>query len=335
MKWQRLLLPFGLLYGLITWLRNQFYNWGWLHSQSFDVPVIAIGNLSMGGTGKTPMTEYLIHLLQNDFKIAVLSRGYRRTSKGFVLATSQSKVHELGDEPFQIFRKFPQIHLAVDADRCHGIQQLLTLPDAPTLILLDDAYQHRAVKAKAYVLLTAYGDLFADDAVVPAGSLREFSLGKKRAQVVVVTKCPPNLTEKEQQQIIGKLGVEVPVFFSKIAFSNEVVFENGNKELSALSEFPKLLVAGIAKPQTFFDHLKQPHDLCLTFPDHHTFTEDEIKTFTNYLSNSYEYLITTEKDEVRLKGLIPAHQLGYLPVTTQFVAHETAFQQLVRRLIID
>jgi len=289
----------------------------------------------MGGTGKTPMTEYLIRLLQNEYKIAVLSRGYRRSSKGFVLASTRSTVQELGDEPFQIYRKFPHIHLAVDADRCHGIHQLLALPDRPNLILLDDAYQHRAVKAKAYILLTAYGDLFADDAVVPAGGLREFAAGKKRAQVVVVTKCPPGLTEEAQQQIVLKLGVQVPVFFSKIAFSNEVVFEGGNKDLATLNELPKLLVAGIAKPQTFFNQLKQPHDLCLMFPDHHAFTEAEINTFHEYLSTSYQYLITTEKDEVRLKGQIPAHQLGHLPVTTQFLNQEVAFQQLIRRLIGD
>ncbi|HRN99310.1 MAG TPA: tetraacyldisaccharide 4'-kinase, partial [Flavobacterium sp.] len=204
---RKLLFPLAILYGFVTALRNMLYDRGWLQSVSFDVPVIAVGNLSVGGTGKSPMVEYLIRLLQPDYRIAVLSRGYKRQTHGFRLASKNDSAETLGDEPFQFYKKFPAIRVAVDADRVRGIKSLLNLPDAPQVILLDDAFQHRRVKAGYYIVLTAYGDLYADDFMLPTGNLREGWRGAKRANCIVVTKCPSNLSDAEQDLIRKKLQI--------------------------------------------------------------------------------------------------------------------------------
>ena len=189
------LYPLSWLYGIGVCLRNKLFDWGWLRSKSFDVPVICVGNLAVGGTGKTPHTEYLIKLLQkNGVNVATLSRGYKRKSRGYVLADDKSNVRQIGDEPYQIKNKFPNARVAVDENRCHGIEQLLKLEN-PTVeaIILDDAFQHRHVKAGLNILLTDFHRLLCDDALLPAGRLREPSSGKNRAQMVIVTKCPDDI----------------------------------------------------------------------------------------------------------------------------------------------
>ncbi|HSN48353.1 MAG TPA: tetraacyldisaccharide 4'-kinase [Flavobacterium sp.] len=205
---RKILFPFAILYGFITGIRNFLYDKGILKSYSFDVPVIAVGNLSVGGTGKTPQIEYLIRLLSPKYKVATLSRGYKRQSKGFVLADSTSNAEILGDEPFQFYKKFNKIQVAVDADRKHGIDQLLSQTNKPEVILLDDAFQHRKVKAGFYILLTSYGDLYSDDFMLPTGNLRESNSGAQRADMIVVTKCPATLSLDEQNEIKAKLKLE-------------------------------------------------------------------------------------------------------------------------------
>ena len=189
------LYPLSWLYGIGVCLRNKLFDWGWLRSKSFDIPVICVGNLAVGGTGKTPHTEYLIRLLQNEgINVAALSRGYKRKSKGYILATAESSAGKIGDEPYQIKSKFPDIRVAVDEDRCHGIEQLLKLKNpAVDAVLLDDAFQHRRVKAGLNILLTDFHRLLCDDVLLPAGRLREPAGGKNRAQIVIVTKCPDNI----------------------------------------------------------------------------------------------------------------------------------------------
>ena len=179
---RKILFPLAFLYWLITFIRNWLYDIGALKSYSFDVPIIAVGNLSVGGTGKTPQIEYLIRLLSEKYRVAVLSRGYKRLSKGFVLADDQATANSIGDEPFQFYSKFPTIQVAVDANRKKGIEKLLQLQNKPEVILLDDAFQHRKVKAGFYILLTAYDDLFCDDFILPFGNLRESALGKKKSR---------------------------------------------------------------------------------------------------------------------------------------------------------
>ncbi len=322
-----LLFPFAILYGIITFIRNFLYDKGLLKSYSFAIPIIAVGNLNVGGTGKTPQIEYLIRLLSPNYKVATLSRGYKRKSKGFVLADSNSNAEILGDEPFQFYEKFPQIQVAVDADRKNGIEQLLNQKDKPDIILLDDAFQHRKVKAGFYMLLTAYDNLYCDDWMLPTGNLRESKRGAKRADLIIITKCPTTLSEITQKEIKAKIGADQPVFFSKIAYDNTVFSEDKSIDVDALMDVDKLLLAGIAKPKPFFAYLQRENDVILKYPDHHHFNENEILEIKNISNN--KPIITTEKDFVRLKDSILKEQLFYLPIKSSFVLGGDDFDKTI------
>ncbi len=336
---RKILFPFAILYGFITSIRNFLYDKGILKSYSFDIPIIAVGNLSVGGTGKTPQIEYLIRLLSPNYKVATLSRGYKRQSKGFVLADSTSNASILGDEPFQFYTKFKTIQVAVDADRKNGIEQLLSQKETrgiaeqseakPDIILLDDAYQHRKVKAGFYILLTSYGDLYSDDFLLPTGNLRESRSGAQRANIVIVTKCPTHLSLDEQHRIRTKLHLEPnqELYFSCIDYDDFVYSENQKNPVSEIKSKNKLLVAGIAKPEPFFNYLKNEDDLILTFPDHHHFVEKDLIEIQNKAQN--KIIITTEKDFVRLKGLISSEQLFYLPIQSSFISEAHHFDKTI------
>jgi tetraacyldisaccharide 4'-kinase len=322
---RKLLFPFAILYGMITSIRNFLFDKGILKSYSFDLPIIAVGNLSVGGTGKTPQIEYLIRLLLDKYKVATLSRGYKRQSKDFILAEASSNAAILGDEPFQFFQKFKNIQVAVDADRKNGIEQLLSLPEKPEVILLDDAFQHRKVKAGFYILLTSFGDLYSDDFMLPTGNLRESRSGAKRANVIIVTKCPFNLSLDKQNDIRNRLKVSAnqELYFTFIAYDNFIYGENRKVNVNEIQSASKLLVAGIAKPEPFFTYLQNTNDVCLSFPDHHNFTDKDILEIKNLAQNNI--IITTEKDYVRLKGSLPNEQLFYLPIQSSFLSgHETS-----------
>ncbi len=314
---RKILFPLAFLYWLITFIRNFLYDLKIFKSHSFDIPIIAVGNLSVGGTGKTPQIEYLIRLLSEKYKVAVLSRGYKRSTKGFILADKSATASGIGDEPFQFYSKFPNIQVAVDANRKNGIEKLVQLPDKPDVILLDDAYQHRKVKAGFYILLTAFDDLFCDDYILPFGNLREPSSGKKRADMIIVTKCPEDLSELAQQNIREKLNVKQPVFFTTIQYDDYVYGNNSQLLVSEIRSESKVLVAGIAKPKLFFDFLKNETDETLVFPDHHHFSKQDCEQI---LAKATERkIVTTEKDFVRLNGLLPKAQLFYLPIKSAFL----------------
>ncbi|MFY7739440.1 MAG: tetraacyldisaccharide 4'-kinase [Flavobacterium sp.] len=321
-----LLFPFSILYGWITSIRNFLFDKGILKSYSFDIPIIAVGNLSVGGTGKTPQIEYLIRLLSSNYKIATLSRGYKRKSEGFVLADSNSNAQILGDEPFQIHQKFPNIHVAVDADRKNGVEQLLKLDNKPEVILLDDAFQHRKVKAGLYILLSSYNDLYFKDFILPTGNLRESKSGAKRANVIIVTKCPKDLSELAQQNIIKKIGLNVPIFFSFIDYDSEVYNEFESKKVEEIIDVDKLLLAGIAKPEPFFAYLQAEKNVKMVYPDHHHFSEKDIEEIKNKASN--KLIITTEKDYVRLKNQ-NLKSLFYLPIKSSFISKGDDFNQTI------
>ena len=327
---RKILFPIGFIYWLITFIRNWLYDVGFFKSKSYDLPIIAIGNLSAGGTGKTPHTEYLIRLLKDNHKVAVLSRGYKRSTKGFVLANEAISAHELGDESYQIKAKFPDITVAVCEDRQTGIEKLISEIN-PDVILLDDAFQHRKVKAGFYVLLTAYDDLFADDYILPFGNLRESAMGKKRANLVIVTKCPTVLSEQEQEKVKRKLKVKVPVFFTSIAYDTEVFGIENNIKVSEIISKEKVIVAGIAKPKYFIDYLNSGKDKVLIYPDHHNFSNQEI-TELNSLAQD-KTIVTTEKDFVRLNGKIKFDKLFYLPIKVNFLNSENEFQTLISKNI--
>ena len=307
---RKLLFPFAILYGFITSLRNYLFDKGILKSYFFDIPVLAVGNLNVGGTGKTPQIEYLIRLLSTNYKVATLSRGYKRKSKGFVLADANSNAEILGDEPFQYFKKFPNIQVAVDVDRPNGIEQLLKQKSKPEIILLDDAFQHRKVRAGFYILLTAYDDLFCDDYMLPTGNLRESRNGAKRANLIIVTKCPAAITKEDQKRIKEKLvgsrllvnDKQLEVFFSSIDYDDKVYSDTESLSVSEVESTPKILLAGIANPKPFFDFLQADTDEIMTFPDHHQFSESEILSIKNKAKD--KIIITTEKDFVRLDAKI-------------------------------
>ncbi|WP_300978181.1 tetraacyldisaccharide 4'-kinase [Flavobacterium sp.] len=330
MKLLRILLfPFAVVYGFITTVRNFLFDIGFLKSYSFSIPIIAVGNLSVGGTGKTPQIEYLIRLLSSKYRVATLSRGYKRQSKGFLLADSSVNAAILGDEPFQFFKKFPVIQVAVDANRKNGIEQLLSQKSTPEIILLDDAYQHRKVKAGFYILLTAYGDLYANDFLLPAGNLRESRSGAQRAAIVVVTKCPKNLSMAEQISVKSqlKLAENQQLYFTFVDYEDSIYSKESKTKIIDLGNDSKLLLAGIAKPEPFFEYLKRENDICLTFPDHHHFSESEIVAIQKQAKG--RKIITTEKDYVRLKDSILFEQLYYLPIRSSFINNEKEFDQTI------
>lgn len=326
---RKLLFPFSLIYLLVTAVRNFLYDTGLFKSYVFSVPVIAIGNLSTGGTGKTPQTEYLIRLLSDKYRVATLSRGYKRKSEGFVLGGAGSNADTLGDEPYQFFQKFPNINVAVDANRKNGIEELLKLSPNPEIIILDDAYQHRKVKAGFYVLLTSYGDLYSDDLILPAGNLRESRIGANRADVIIVTKCPAGLSENEMQNIIKKLkqNKSQKVYFTCIEYDSAVYSDSLSLNVDTVKDKTKILVAGIAKPKPFFDYLQQDGDEALAYPDHHDFSDKELADLNERSIN--KIIITTEKDYMRLKGKLPADRLFFLPIKSRFLKGGADFDKTI------
>lgn len=340
---RKILFPFAILYGFITSIRNFLFDNGILKSYSFEVPVIAVGNLSVGGTGKTPQIEYLIRLLSPKYKVATLSRGYKRQSEGFILADSTSNAEILGDEPFQFYTKFKDIQVAVDADRKNGIEQLLSQTETrgiaeqseakPDIILLDDAFQHRKVKASFYILLTSYGDLYSDDFMLPTGNLRESRSGAKRANVIIVTKCPATLLLDEQNKIKTQLKLDVnqELYFSYIDYDDSVYSKDNSMKISEIKNLDKLLLAGIAKPEPFFKYLENTNDEKLVFPDHHHFTENDLLEINNKAQN--KIIITTEKDYVRLKGKLSNQQLFYLPIRSSFLSSGENFDKSITDFI--
>ena len=326
---RKLLFPFAVLYGFVTSVRNYLYDKGIFKSHTFDIPIIAVGNLSVGGTGKTPQIEYLIRLLSNQYKLATLSRGYKRKSEGFVLADADSNAAVLGDEPYQFYQKFPEIQVAVDANRVNGITQLLSQKVKPEVILLDDAFQHRKVKAGFYIMLTAYDDLYCDDLMLPAGNLRESRAGVERADVVIVTKCPPQLTLMQQKEIKTRLRLKSrqQLFFTFIAYDGFVYSEEKRIPTEELATVDKLLLAGIAKPESFFAYLQAAQNATMVFPDHHDFTQQDLEKIKEKATN--KIIITTEKDYVRLKGKLPKEQLFYLPIKTSFLSNQEDFDKTI------
>ncbi len=330
---RKILFPFAILYGFIASIRNFLFDKGILKSYSFDIPIIAVGNLSVGGTGKTPQIEYLIRLLSPKYKVATLSRGYKRQSKGFILADSTSTTEILGDEPFQFYKKFKNIQVAVDANKKNGIDQLLSQTNRPDVILLDDAFQHRKVKAGLYILLTSYGDLYSDDFMLPTGNLRESKYGAKRADIIIVTKCPATLSRDEQNKIKYKLNLASTqdLFFSFIDYDDSIYSEDKTMKVDEMRYVDKLLLAGIAKPEPFFGYLQQENDVCLRYPDHHHFTEKDLLEIKNKSQN--KLIITTEKDFVRLKGNIPKEQLFYMPIRSSFLSASENFDKTITNYV--
>ncbi|MBO4674094.1 MAG: tetraacyldisaccharide 4'-kinase [Bacteroidaceae bacterium] len=319
------LLPFSWLYGLGVGIRNLMFDNGVLKSKTFSLPVICVGNLTVGGTGKTPHTEYLVRLLSKDHQVAVLSRGYKRKSKGYVLATKDTPVTAIGDEPFQMKKKFPHIHMAVDRDRCHGIEQLMqeTVKPSTDVVILDDAFQHRYVKAGINILLMDYHRLIYFDKLLPAGRLRESQAGRFRADIVIVTKCPRYLTPMDRRGIERSLELQK---WQKLYFTSYRYPE----KMKGLGENP-LLVTGIASPQQMVYDLKKiiPKFDVMSFPDHHHFTPKDIDAIRTRAAG--RTILTTEKDATRLHGL---NRLKVIPIEVEFIdGKQEEFDQIIQSYV--
>lgn len=330
---RKIFFPIVPVYYLITGLRNKLFDLNVLKSKSYNIPIICVGNLSVGGTGKTPMIEYLVRLLKEKYKLAVLSRGYKRITSGFVLANDKIKVEEIGDEPYQFKNKFNNILVAVDKDRQNGIEQLLKLKSSPEIILLDDGFQHRKVKADLYILLTPFYKLYTDDFLLPSGDLRETKSGAKRADIVVVTKCPHNLKEAQKSRISNKLKLEnhQKLFFSSIFYDESVYNEKGSRSIDKLIGQKFSLVTGIANSKPLVDYLssKGLEFEHLNYRDHHNFTEKDLNAF-----KSKKLIVTTEKDYMRLKDNIDNQNLFYLPIRTE-ISKADDFNELVKQFVIN
>ncbi|MDC6354662.1 MULTISPECIES: tetraacyldisaccharide 4'-kinase [unclassified Robiginitalea] len=301
---RKLLWPFSLVYAAAVWLRNLCYDRGWCASESFATPVLCIGNLSVGGTGKTPMVEWVLRRLQAR-RAAVLSRGYRRRSRGFVLAGPDTPADDLGDEPAQIALKFPRVTVAVDADRRRGIRKL-TRQASPDLIILDDGFQHRKVRPAGSILLTCWGALYPDQGYLPSGDLRDHKSQARRAGIIAVTKCPELPDPETRAEITRRLRPEAGqrVVFARLDYSD--VRDSAGRVVSPeqLREKPFTLVTGIANPEPLVRHLKEL-DLVfehMEFPDHHRFSPREIDAL-----RSRKRILTTEKDAARLGSDLTGH----------------------------
>lgn len=326
-----LLFPFSLIYWLGIAVRNYLYDRNILKSSSFGLPLIAVGNLAVGGTGKSPMVEYLIRLLQSRYKLATLSRGYKRKTKGYALANEESTALEIGDEPMQFHRKFPEIPVAVGEERMVAIPHLLQDRPDTQLILLDDAFQHRAVKAGLNILLTEYSNLFTRDFYLPTGDLRDLKSGYKRADIIVVTKCSEHLQEQERQKIIREVrplpGQEV--FFTSMAYGHPYHISD-KKEIMLQENTEVLLVTGIANPRPLKQLLEARHNsyLMQQYPDHHIFTIDdwrEMEKQFREMNAADKIILTTEKDAVRLDKF--KQEAVMLPLYVIPVRHHFLFEE--------
>ena len=340
----------ALIYGSVVTFRNKLFDWGILRSETFPVPVISIGNITAGGTGKTPHTEYLIHLLSKKYRVAVLSRGYKRKTKGFILADENSNSSQIGDEPLQMHRKFPSVLVAVDANRRRGIRNLLNLNEnqRPDVILLDDAFQHRYVKPSLSILLTDSNRPFYDDYLLPAGRLREQPENYKRAMYIIYTKCPENYSSGDFQILKEKINLlpHQELFFSSYRYKNLLpVFPETNSEkgeffnLQKLEKESVLLVAGLANPSGLIEYVKKyTSDLqTIIYPDHHDFTPEDVQTMTDFIKASDDKskrIITSEKDAMRLTGnsFVPEEikaYIYYLPIEVVILFNEELFTQKI------
>lgn len=332
-----LLYPFAILYNLITRFRNHLYNLSLKPSIGFDLPVICVGNLTVGGTGKTPHIEYLIRLLKKTTKVATLSRGYGRKTRGFLLAEEAPTAGDIGDEPMQFYQKYGQeIVVAVGEQRAFAIPSILQSYDDTEVILLDDAYQHRKVRPSFNILLTDYNQAFYRDFLLPAGRLRESRIGAKRASTIIVSKCPDQLNTDEQasiSQAIRKYSAEnTPIFFTGIRYGKPISLNKKNTDFGDV-----MLLTGIAKAALFKSHVNEHYQLIdhLELADHVSYSTSVIDTIIKRfgaLKGKNSVILTTEKDAVKLMEIPQLVDLPicYIPIEVYFLGNtQPKFDQLI------
>jgi tetraacyldisaccharide 4'-kinase len=338
-----LLFPFSLIYGLIIWIRNGLFDKGILSSSSFNLPVIGVGNLSAGGTGKSPMVEWLIDKLKNNYHVAVLSRGYKRKTSGYALANAGATALDIGDEPMQFFNKFPEIAVAVGEERIVAIPQLLHDRPDTEVIILDDSFQHRYVRPGMNIILTDYNNLFTRDWFLPTGDLRDLKSSYKRADIIVVTKCKSNLTIEEKRDIIEEIDPKKnqQVFFTGIHYSAPYhIVSREEKRIDEKTEV--LLVTGIANPRPIKKYLSDQSAAYyeILYNDHHIFSIDDWKDIRKRfeaIPSANKIILTTEKDAVRLlkfEQSLADYPFYVIPMQVQFLfGEETRFSDFITTFI--
>lgn len=340
-RFRYILLPLSFLYSLIISFRNWLYDKNILKSVFFNFPIICVGNLSVGGTGKTPMVEFIARLLKHNYKVATLSRGYKRKTKGFAIANDLTTALDIGDEPMQFHSKFPDVTVAVAEERVVGIPQLLHDKPDTNVIILDDAFQHRQVKAGLNILLTEYFNLYTEDFILPAGNLRDVRSSSKRADIIIITKCPPALDIKAKLQSLENIDAlkNQSVYFSSIGYDTPYhlfsgITRNFNKDQKIL------LICGIANPAPIVEEINKQYVLVesLLYRDHHIFNIDDLqrikKSYEGYLIENV-IILTTEKDGVRLSKF--QNELKDLPIYVLPIRHNILFgeEELLSRQIVD
>jgi tetraacyldisaccharide 4'-kinase len=340
-----LLFPFALLYGMVISFRHFLFDVGILWSRAYDMPIIGVGNLSLGGTGKTPHTEYLVRLLRKQYRLAILSRGYLRKSKGFVLADKHSTFRDVGDEPLQYRRKFGEkVYVAVDKNRCRGIDNLLKLKSPPDIVILDDSMQHRFIQPGLTLLLTDYRRLYVDDYLLPAGRLRDLKASAKRADIIIVTKTERILSPIVRRIIHEKINPQKnqSLYFSYLKYGNPVAFPS-----MKVTQFEKnysaiILFTGVANPYPLKDYLRYRCRELITidFPDHHQYSEKDIRLIKKTWDEQFtkrKLMVTTEKDAMRLINspylrLLKDLPLVFVPVEVKFHGQD---EKLFNRQILQ
>lgn len=336
--------PFAVLYGIITSLRNLLYDWKLLKSKPVDVHTICVGNIAVGGTGKTPHVEYLIKLLGDNFRIATLSRGYKRKTSGFLLADEQSTALEIGDEPLQYKFKNPALTVAVDANRVNGIKKLLELPDAPNVVILDDAFQHRSLKSELNIVISDFSNIYLHDCMMPAGYLRESKSGIKRADIIIISKTPDKTSAVEIRNLMKDIKplAHQHLFFTWLKYGELQGFQNPADTIDTLNDlFRYRIVAftGIGNPTPMITYLKEYAAFVkhVQYPDHYNFTINDIADIRNELDaieGGNKIVVTTEKDAMRLKhsdlqDITNTLPLYVLPVEVDFKDKAQEFNDII------
>lgn len=339
-----LLFPLALIYGFITGLRNRLYDWKVLKSRSFDVHTICVGNLAVGGTGKTPHVEYLIRLLKDQFSVATLSRGYKRKTSGFLIADATSTALDIGDEPLQYKNKYPDLVVAVDANRPNGVKNLLALENAPKVILLDDAFQHRALKCELNVVVSEYSNIYLNDHLLPAGNLRESKAGIRRADIIIISKVPDMVNAVDIRNLIKDIKPlsHQHLFFTWLKYGELKGFKDPAESIHTLDDlfrYRVVVFTGIGNPQPMVTYLKEyaasvKH---LQFADHHHFTLNDLANVRQALDSiegGNKIVVTTEKDAMRLKDpdlqdVVNTLPLFVLPIEVDFKDKEQEFNETI------
>jgi len=343
-----LLAPFALLYGLGVGLRNQFYRWNLLKGVEFNLPVISVGNLSVGGAGKTPHIEYLVRLLKDYLEVATMSRGYKRKTKGYLRVTPDMNAEQVGDEPLQFKRKYPELKVAVSESRALGIPLLLS--DHPDLqvVLLDDAFQHRSVQPGLNIMLTEYSHLFTRDYLLPVGRLREWRSAYQRADVIIVSKCPRELNAEQAASIHEEIQPlsRQQVYFSYYAYSQPYFIFNPGHRLQLEPDMDVLLICAIARTDYLTDYLQtQVNEVSIMeYEDHHFFTPYDIarlKEHFDRMDASRKVILTTEKDAMRLelhRNYLEENQMPVFAIPVEVCFHFAqgpVFDEQIRRFLLN